>query len=149
MSPSSIWNWCFGSKGERTEENIDFECIVFLCEDYTGSDLFVLCKKATFLFHLKNCWVKKRKGEKLWLIGLYGALIYCANFAAVISSDTLKISAVIYMVSKICCCNGVATHTSFLVYYVVVICWFSMLENTYANRLFCFYPFFHSICEDK
>ena len=29
-------------KGERIEENIDFECISFLCEDYTSSDLFVL-----------------------------------------------------------------------------------------------------------
>jgi len=24
-----------------------------------------------------------------------------------------------------------------------------MLENTDANMLFCFYSFFHSICEDK
>ena len=53
------------------------------------------------------------------------------------------------MISKICCCNGAATHTGFLVYYIAAICWFSMLENTYANRLFYFYPFFHSICEDK
>ena len=49
-------------KGERIEENIDFECIAFLCKDYTSSDLFVLCKKVTFFFHLEKCWVKKRKG---------------------------------------------------------------------------------------
>ena len=61
-------------KGERIEENIDFECIAFLCENYTSSDLFVLCKKVTFFFHLEKCWVKKRKGEKLWFLGLYGAL---------------------------------------------------------------------------
>jgi len=53
-------------KGERTEENIDFECIAFLCEDYTGSDLFVLCKKVTFFFHLEDYWMKKRLGEKPW-----------------------------------------------------------------------------------
>ena len=61
-------------KGERIEENIDFECIAFLCEDYTCSDLFVLCKKVTFFFHLEKWWVKKRKGDKLWFLGLYGAL---------------------------------------------------------------------------
>ena len=92
-------------KGEWTEENIDFECIAFLCEYYTGLDLFVLGKKATFFFHLENCWVKKRKGGKLWFLRLYGALIFCANSATVISFDTLQIFAGIFnMVSKICCC---------------------------------------------
>jgi len=38
------------------------------------------------------------------------------------------------MISKICCCNSAATHTGFLVYYVVAICWFSMVENTDANK---------------
>jgi len=43
------------------------------------------------------------------------------------------------MVSKICCCNGVATHTGFLVYYVVAICWFSMLEILLFVSLLSFY----------
>jgi len=64
-------------KGERTEENIDFDYIAFLCEDYTGLDLFDLCKKATFFFHLENYWMEKRKREKLWFLGLYGALFFC------------------------------------------------------------------------
>ena len=43
------------------------------------------------------------------------------------------------MVSNICCCNGAATHTSFLVYYVVAICWFSMLKILLFVSLLSFY----------
>ncbi|KAJ8446249.1 hypothetical protein Cgig2_016020 [Carnegiea gigantea] len=36
-------------KGERVEDNIDFDYLASLCEGYTGSDLFDLCKKAAYL----------------------------------------------------------------------------------------------------
>ena len=36
-------------KGERVEENIDFDYLASLCEGCTGSDLVDLCKKAAYL----------------------------------------------------------------------------------------------------
>lgn len=36
-------------KGERVEEDIDFDFIASLCDGYTGSDLHELCKKAAYL----------------------------------------------------------------------------------------------------
>ena len=36
-------------KGERVEDNIDIDYLAILCEEYTGSDLFDLCKKAAYL----------------------------------------------------------------------------------------------------
>ena len=36
-------------KGERVEENIDFDYLASLCEGCTGSDLFDLCKKAAYI----------------------------------------------------------------------------------------------------
>ncbi|KAK9122239.1 hypothetical protein Syun_019856 [Stephania yunnanensis] len=36
-------------KGEKVEEDIDYEHVARLCEGYTGSDLFELCKQAAYL----------------------------------------------------------------------------------------------------
>ncbi|KMT15934.1 hypothetical protein BVRB_3g051200 [Beta vulgaris subsp. vulgaris] len=36
-------------KGERVEDNIDFDYLASLCDGCTGSDLFELCKKAAYL----------------------------------------------------------------------------------------------------
>jgi len=36
-------------KGERVEDEIDFDFIASLCDGYTGSDLHELCKKAAYL----------------------------------------------------------------------------------------------------
>ncbi|ESW33503.1 hypothetical protein PHAVU_001G075200 [Phaseolus vulgaris] len=49
-------------KGERIEENIDFDRIAFLCEGYTGSDLFDLCKKAAY-FPIRELLDEEKKGR--------------------------------------------------------------------------------------
>ncbi|KAK9137832.1 hypothetical protein Sjap_008426 [Stephania japonica] len=36
-------------KCEKVEEGFDYEHVARLCEEYTGSDLFELCKQATYL----------------------------------------------------------------------------------------------------
>lgn len=35
-------------KGERTEDDIDYDHIARLCEGFTGSDIFELCKQAAY-----------------------------------------------------------------------------------------------------
>ncbi|GER28558.1 P-loop containing nucleoside triphosphatehydrolases superfamily protein [Striga asiatica] len=35
-------------KGEKVEDDINYECIAALCEGYTGSDILELCKKAAY-----------------------------------------------------------------------------------------------------
>ena len=83
---------------------------------------------------------EEKKGGEIVVSWTLWCFIFCVNSAAVISSDTLQISAAIFdMISKICCCNGAATHTGFLVYYVAVICWFSMLEIVLFVSLLSFY----------
>jgi len=49
-------------KGERVEENIDFDHIAYLCEGYTGSDLFDLCKKAAY-FPIRELLDEEKKGR--------------------------------------------------------------------------------------
>ncbi|TKY55953.1 ATPase family AAA domain-containing protein 1 [Spatholobus suberectus] len=49
-------------KGERVEENIDFDYIAYLCEGYTGSDLFDLCKKAAY-FPIRELLDEEKKGR--------------------------------------------------------------------------------------
>ncbi|XP_014501810.1 ATPase family AAA domain-containing protein 1 [Vigna radiata var. radiata] len=51
-------------KGERIEENIDFDHIAFLCEGYTGSDLFDLCKKAAY-FPIRDLLDEEKKGRSV------------------------------------------------------------------------------------
>ncbi|QCE00249.1 adenosinetriphosphatase [Vigna unguiculata] len=51
-------------KGERIEENIDFDHIAFLCEGYTGSDLFDLCKKAAY-FPIRELLDEEKKGRSV------------------------------------------------------------------------------------
>lgn len=36
-------------KGERIEDNIDFDRLAGLCEGYTGSDILEACKQAAFI----------------------------------------------------------------------------------------------------
>lgn len=50
-------------KGERVEENIDFDLIAGLCEGYTGSDLFELCKKAAY-FPIRELLDEEKKGKQ-------------------------------------------------------------------------------------
>jgi len=75
MSSSSIWNWYFESKGKGRDiecylegwedENIDFECIAFLYEGYTSSNLFDQCKKAAFLFSFRELLDEEKKGGEI------------------------------------------------------------------------------------
>ncbi|XP_057453601.1 uncharacterized protein LOC130745393 isoform X2 [Lotus japonicus] len=50
-------------KGERVEDNIDFGHIAALCEGYTGSDLFDLCKKAAY-FPIRELLDDEKKGKR-------------------------------------------------------------------------------------
>ncbi|KAI4307059.1 hypothetical protein L6164_030289 [Bauhinia variegata] len=50
-------------KGERVEDNIDFDRVAGLCEGYTGSDLFELCKKAAY-FPIRELLDEEKKGNR-------------------------------------------------------------------------------------
>ena len=50
-------------KGERVEDDIDFDYIAGLCEGYTGSDLFDLCKKAAY-FPIRELLGEEKKGKQ-------------------------------------------------------------------------------------
>ncbi|KAL1203094.1 ATPase family AAA domain-containing protein FIGL1 [Cardamine amara subsp. amara] len=49
-------------KGERVEPDIDFDHVARLCEGYTGSDIFELCKKAAY-FPIREILEAERKGK--------------------------------------------------------------------------------------
>ncbi|CAN0922683.1 Outer mitochondrial transmembrane helix translocase [Linum grandiflorum] len=49
-------------KGESIEDNIDFNHIAGLCEGYTGSDLFDLCKSAAY-FAIRDLLSEEKKGK--------------------------------------------------------------------------------------
>ena len=50
-------------RGERVDEGIDFDYIASLCEGYTGSDLFDLCKKAAYL-PIRELLDEEKKGKR-------------------------------------------------------------------------------------
>ncbi|KAI3409111.1 AAA domain-containing protein [Psidium guajava] len=49
-------------KGEKVEQNIDFDYLACLCEGYTGSDLLELCKKAAY-FPIRDLLDEEKKGK--------------------------------------------------------------------------------------
>lgn len=49
-------------KGERVEDDMDFDHIAGLCEGYTGSDLFDLCKKAAY-FPVRELLDDEKRGK--------------------------------------------------------------------------------------
>ncbi|KAK4741763.1 hypothetical protein SAY87_025351 [Trapa incisa] len=49
-------------KGEKTEDNIDFEYLASLCQGYTGSDILDLCKKAAY-FPIRDLLNDEKKGK--------------------------------------------------------------------------------------
>ncbi|CAE6238680.1 unnamed protein product [Arabidopsis arenosa] len=51
-------------KGERVEPDINFDHIARLCEDYTGSDIFELCKKAAY-FPIREILEAEKKGKQI------------------------------------------------------------------------------------
>ncbi|CAN7066603.1 unnamed protein product [Brassica rapa subsp. trilocularis] len=51
-------------KGERVEPGIDYDRIAGLCEDYTGSDIFELCKKAAY-FPIREILEEEKKGRQV------------------------------------------------------------------------------------
>ncbi|XP_041015870.1 outer mitochondrial transmembrane helix translocase [Juglans microcarpa x Juglans regia] len=51
-------------RGERVEDNIDYDHIASLCEGYTGSDLLELCKKAAY-FPVRDLLDEEKKGKQL------------------------------------------------------------------------------------
>lgn len=50
-------------KGERIEDNIDFDRLAGLCEGYTGSDILEACKQAAFI-PLREYLQDEKKGEQ-------------------------------------------------------------------------------------
>ncbi|KAM2921675.1 hypothetical protein COP2_043386 [Malus domestica] len=50
-------------KGERVEDNIDYDCLAVLSEGYTGSDLLELCKKAAY-FPIRDLLNEEKNGKK-------------------------------------------------------------------------------------
>ncbi|KAL6005672.1 hypothetical protein ACLOJK_006243 [Asimina triloba] len=66
-------------KGERVENNIDYDRVARLCEDYTGSDLFELCKKAAYypvrdLLHAEKSGQESQRPRALSQADLENAL---------------------------------------------------------------------------
>ncbi|KAG7537780.1 P-loop containing nucleoside triphosphate hydrolase [Arabidopsis suecica] len=51
-------------KGERVEPDINYDHIARLCEDYTGSDIFELCKKAAY-FPIREILEAEKKGKQI------------------------------------------------------------------------------------
>ncbi|KFK26979.1 hypothetical protein AALP_AA8G318300 [Arabis alpina] len=51
-------------KGERVEPDIDYDRVARLCEDYTGSDIFELCKKAAY-FPIRELLDEEKKGRQI------------------------------------------------------------------------------------
>ncbi|TXG48557.1 hypothetical protein EZV62_024432 [Acer yangbiense] len=50
-------------KGEKVEDDIDYDHLASLCDGYTGSDLLELCKKAAY-FPIRELLDEERKGKK-------------------------------------------------------------------------------------
>ncbi|XP_022968368.1 ATPase family AAA domain-containing protein 1-B-like [Cucurbita maxima] len=50
-------------KGERVEDNVDYDHIANLCEGYTGSDLLELCKKAAY-FPIRDLLDEEKEGKQ-------------------------------------------------------------------------------------
>lgn len=50
-------------KGEKVEENIDYDYVASLCEGYTGSDLLELCKKAAY-FPIRDLLDAEKNGKR-------------------------------------------------------------------------------------
>lgn len=50
-------------KGEKVDENIDYDYIASLCCGFTGSDLFELCKKAAY-FPVRELLNDERQGKQ-------------------------------------------------------------------------------------
>ena len=50
------------SKGERIEEDIDYDNIARLCEGFPGSDIFELCKQAAY-FPVRELLDDEKKGK--------------------------------------------------------------------------------------
>lgn len=51
-------------KGERVEPDINYDHVARLCEDYTGSDIFELCKKAAY-FPIREILEAEKKGRQI------------------------------------------------------------------------------------
>lgn len=49
-------------KGERVEEDINYDFIASLCEGFTGSDILELCKQAAY-FPIREYLDEEKKGE--------------------------------------------------------------------------------------
>lgn len=49
-------------KGERVEEDINYDFIARLCEGFTGSDILELCKQAAY-FPIREYLDEEKKGE--------------------------------------------------------------------------------------
>ncbi|XP_078446153.1 uncharacterized protein LOC144715132 [Wolffia australiana] len=50
-------------KGEKVEEGLDYDFIASMCEGFTGSDLFELCKQAAY-FPLRDLLQDEKQGKK-------------------------------------------------------------------------------------
>lgn len=49
-------------KGEKVQDNIDYDRIASLCDGYTGSDLLELCKKAAY-FPIRDLLNDEKNGN--------------------------------------------------------------------------------------
>lgn len=50
-------------KGERVDDDIDFDYLSSLCEGYTGSDILELCKKAAY-YPIRDLLDDEKKGKR-------------------------------------------------------------------------------------
>lgn len=70
-------------KGERVEDDIDYDHIASLCEGYTGSDLLEVCKKAAY-FAIRELLDEEKKGKRSTVRTFYFCFVHHLPFFFVI-----------------------------------------------------------------
>lgn len=63
-------------KGERIEDNVDFDRLAGLCEGYTGSDILEACKLAAFI-PLREYLHDEKKGKQSQVLPQVVIVIDC------------------------------------------------------------------------
>ncbi|KAJ4841242.1 hypothetical protein Tsubulata_022379 [Turnera subulata] len=110
-------------KGERVEDDIDYDYVASLCEGYSGSDLLELCKKAAY-FPIRDLLDEEKKGRK------------SAAPRPLSKEDLLRVIATSSKTTRVVAneYNRFLSKTSFL--QIVQRCWRSFVDLFYVYQLY-------------